>query len=112
MEEKKMEEKKFLGGNLTKKLTFGLTWLLAVVFGWGWIAALVVLIVDKDKLDLEEKREMVEVIVCAVASIVLSFTVVVPLIIWVCSIIACVKAFTDKSFQIPGAYHIAKAIIK
>ena len=107
-----MEEKKFLGGNLNKKLTFGLTWLASILLGFGWVVALIVLIVDKDKLDVEEKREMASVIICAIAATVLSVTVVVPLYVWICSIIACVKAFTDGTFQSPGVYHIAKAIIK
>ena len=107
-----MEEKKFLGGNLNKKITFGLTWLLQVLFGFGWILALVVFFVDKDKLDVEEKREMMSVAMLAALSFVLSFTVICPIVLWVFALIACIKAFTGKSFKAPGAYHLAKLFIK
>ena len=107
-----MEEKKFLNGTLTKKVTFGLIWLLQAITGLGWILALVVFLMDKDTLDLEEKRELVACFVCAIAGAVLSFTFLVPIYITVCAVIACVKAFTGSTFNIPGAYHIAKAIIK
>ena len=99
-------DKKFLKGNLARNITFGLCWLL------GWLPAVIVWIVDKDELDLEDKRELASMIICAVASIVLSLTFIVPMYIGVCQIIACVMAFMGKSFQIPGVYHIAKAIIK
>lgn len=99
-------EKKYLNGNLSRNITFGLCWLL------GWIPALIVWLVDKDNLDLEDKRELASIIICAIAGTVLSLTVIVPLYVGVCGIIACVMAFMSKSFQIPGVYHIAAAIIK
>ena len=109
-------EKKYLNGSLTRNVTFGLCWLLGFfsigAIGLGWVAALVLLIIDKDVLDLEDKRELASIIICAAASTVLGVTGIVPLYIFVCSIIACVQAFTGKVFQIPGVYHIAAAIIK
>ena len=105
-------EKKYLKSNLTRNVAFGLSWLLQAVLGCGWIAAIVLLIVDKEVLDTEDKRELVSIIVCTVAAVVLSITCVVPLYVFVCTIIACIKAFMGKTFQIPGVYHIAKAIIK
>ena len=99
-------DKKYFKGNLARNIAFGLCWLL------GWIPAVIVWILDKEVLDTEDKRELVSIIVCQVAAVVLSITCVVPLYVGVCAIIACVKAFMGKSFQIPGIYHIAKAIIK
>lgn len=99
-------DKKYFKGNLARNIAFGLCWLL------GWIPAVIVWILDKEVLDTEDKRELVSIIVCQVAAVVLSITCVVPLYVGVCAIIACVKAFMGKSFQIPGVYHIAKAIIK
>ena len=105
-------DKKYFKGNLARNITFGLSWLLQAVFYIGWIPAVIVLILDKEVLDTEDKRELVSIIVCAVAGAVLSITCVVPLYVFVCTIIACIKAFMGKSFQIPGVYQIAKAIIK
>ena len=99
-------DKKYFKGNLARNIAFGLCWLL------GWIPAVIVWILDKEVLDTEDKRELVSIIVCQVAAVVLSITCVVPLYVGVCAIIACIKAFMGKTFQIPGVYHIAKAIIK
>ena len=99
-------DKKFLKGNLARNITFGLCWL------FGWLPAVIVWIVDKEILDVEDKRELASMIICVVASIVLSLTFIVPLYVFVCQIIAAIQAFMGKSFQIPGVYHIAKAIIK
>ena len=105
-------EKKYLSGNLTRNIAFGLTWLLYALTSFGWIAAIVLLLIDKDVLDIEDKRELVSVIIVAALACVLAITFIVPFAAWVCSIIACIQAFMGKSFQIPGVYHIAKAIIK
>ncbi len=99
-------EKKYFKGNLSRNITFGLCWL------FGWIPALIVLILDKDVIDLEDKRELVAILVGAVASIVLSLTFIVPLYVWVVAVIACIMAFLDKPFKAPGLYQIAAAIIK
>lgn len=99
-------DKKYFKGHLARNIAFGLCWLL------GWIPAVIVWILDKEVLDTEDKRELVSIIVCQVAAVVLSITCVVPLYVGVCAIIACIKAFMGKTFQIPGVYHIAKAIIK
>ena len=105
-------EKKYLSGNLTRNIAFGLTWLLSALTSFGWIAAIVLLLIDKDVLDIEDKRELVSVIIVAALAYVLAITLIVPFAAWVCSIIACVMAFTAKPFKIPGVYQIAAAIIK
>lgn len=99
-------EKKYLKGNLSRNITFGLCWL------FSWIPAVIVWIVDKDELDLEDKRELASIIICAIAGTVLSLTFIVPLYVGICGLIAAIMAFMGKSFQIPGVYHIAAAIIK
>lgn len=99
-------DKKYLKGNLARNITFGLCWF------FGWLPAVIVWIVDKDILDVEDKRELASMIICIIAATVLALTFIVPMYIGVCQIIACVMAFMGKSFQIPGVYHIAKAIIK
>lgn len=104
-------EKKFLGGNVKKNVFFTLCWALTAVVGIGFILAIVSLVMDKEQ-DVEEKRENVSVIVAAVAAGVLSITGLVPLYVFICSIIAAVKAYKGDTFHIPGVYHIAKAIIK
>ena len=111
-------DKKYFKGNLARNITFGLSWLLQAVLGCGWIAAIVLLIVDKEVLELEDKRELVSIIVSAAITVVLHvlfiliITEIANFALFVCVVIACVKAFMGKSFQIPGVYHIAKAIIK
>jgi hypothetical protein len=106
MEEIKME-KKYFGGNLDKNVGFGLAWLFA------WISALIMFIMDKDTLDLEEKRELVSIFVCSVAAVVLSFTGIVPVAISIVCLVNAILGFVGKgTFKVPGAYHIAAAIIK
>ena len=104
-----MEEKKILG--MEKKVAFGLIWLLQAIFGIGWIVAIIVLVAEKT-IDIEEKREMVSVIVLAALSAILSLTFIVPLVACIFAIIACVKAFQGGSWKVPAAYQIAAAIIK
>ncbi len=102
-------EKKYLNGSLSRNITFGLSWLL------GWLPAVIVWLVDKDKLDLEDKRELASMIIAAVISYVCAATIIggiISLAIAVCCIIAAIQAFMGKSFKIPGVYHIATAIIK
>ena len=101
-------EKKLLGGNLAKNITMGLSW----IPGIGWILALVSFIMDGKELDVEEKREFVSIFVCAVVAGVLGITAIVPIVVAVFQIIALINAFQGKSFKVPGAYHIAAAIIK
>ena len=92
--------------SIRRNVLFGILWI------FGWIPALILLIVEKDVFDREDKRELISIIICSGAAAVLSFTFVVPLYAVVCSIIACVYAFQGKSFKVPGAYHIAAAILK
>lgn len=101
-------EKKLLGGNLDKNIVMGLSWIV-------WVFGLVAFIIDFKTLDVEEKREFVSIFACVVAGTVLACTVigvVVSVVIAVFMIIACVNAFMGKSFKVPGAYHLAAAIIK
>ena len=101
-------EKKYFGGKLDKNVAFGLSWLPYV----GAIIAIIQFILDKDVLDVEEKRDLVSVFVVAVVDIVLSVTVIVPALLFVLWVIKCIMTFMGKEFKIPGAYHIAAAIIK
>lgn len=98
-------EKKYFGGNMEKNVAYGLCWLPFI----GWIISLVMFIMDKDTLDLDEKRELVSIFICAI----LGYIPVLGTVILVVTIIKCIMAFLSKpSFQVPGAYHIAAAIIK
>ena len=71
-----------------------------------------VIILDFKVLDLEEKRELVSVLVAWAVGMLLGVTVIVPIVVLVFAVIAAVNAFQGKSFKVPGAYHIAAAIIK
>ena len=104
-------EKKFLGGNVGKNIFFTLCWALTSFVGVGFILAIISLVMDKEQ-DVEEKRENVSVIVATAVAMLGSITLLLPLYIFVCGIIAAVKAYKGETFQIPGVYHIAKAIIK
>ena len=98
-------EKKYLAGKLDKNVAFGLSWLIGI-FG------IVEFIVDKDVLDIEEKRDLVSMFVMWAATVVLSVTLIGGLICGVVVIIKMIMSFIGKEFKIPGAYHIAAAIIK
>ena len=104
-----METKKLLAGNLNKNITMGLAWLIPIF-------AIVAFIIDFKTLDVEEKRAYVSIFACCVIAGVLACTIigiVVSLVVSVFMIIAAIKAFMgDYSFKVPGAYHIAAAIIK
>ena len=110
-----MDEKKYLNGNLTRKLCFGLSWFLNIAV-IGWILALFTLIVDKKELSLEDRRELVSVIASSALRVVINVIPVIgqiaSLVFLVFEIIAGVKALKGETFQVPGAYHIAVAIIK
>lgn len=102
-------EKMLFGGKVKKNIVFGLSFLII-----PWIA-LVSLIMDKDQLDVEEKRELVSVFFAMAIAVVAAFTligIVVSAAVGVCCIIAAIQAFRGKTFHIPGAYHLAKLIIK
>lgn len=100
-----MENKKLLGGKLDKNIVMGLSWIC-------WIFALIAFLIDFKTLDLEEKREFVSIFICVAVSIVLGISVLVPIVILVFAVIAAINAFMGKSFKVPGAYHLAAAIIK
>lgn len=98
-------EKKLLNGSLDKKIVMGISYLIPIF-------ALVAFIVDFKTLDLDEKREFVSIFIAVVVAMVLGVTFIVPVAVAVCAIIAAINAFMGKSFKIPGAYHLAAAIIK
>ena len=104
-----METKKLLGGKLDKNITMGISWLIPI-FG------IVACIIDFKDLDLEEKRAFVSIFACCAIAFICACTIigsVVSLAVSVCMIISAIKAFMgDYSFKVPGAYHIAAAIIK
>ena len=101
-------EKKLLNGSMDKKIVMGLSWIPCI----GWMFGLVAFILDLKTLDVEEKREFVSIFVCAAVSIVLGITIIVPVVVSVFMIIAAINAFMGKTFKVPGAYHLAAAIIK
>lgn len=105
-----MEEKKYLG--MSRNAFFCLTWILMALTSLGWIVALIVFLQEHGNMEVEFKRDLVSVFVSAIAAYVLSCTVIVPLYLFVCSIIAAVKAYQGGSFKIPGVYQIAAAIVK
>ena len=94
-------EKKYFGGKLDKNVAFGLSWLPFI----GWIIAIIQFILDKDVLDLEEKRELVSVFVVAVVAFFLP-------ILEILNLVKAIMFFVGKEFKVPGAYHLAAAIIK
>lgn len=100
-------EKKLFGGNINKNIVMGLSWIPFL-----WLLGLIAFIVDFKTLDVEEKREFVSIFVCAAVSIVLGITIIVPVVVSVFMIIAAINAFMGKTFKVPGAYHLAAAIIK
>lgn len=100
-----MEAKKLLGGKVNKNIVMGLSWLIPI---FGVIA----FIIDFKNLDVEEKREFVSIFVCAVVVAVLAISVIVPIVVFVFMVIAAINAFMGKTFKVPGAYHLAAAIIK
>ncbi len=103
-----METKKLLGGSLNKNIVMGLSYIIPL-FG------IIAFIIDFKTLDVEEKRDFVTIIVACVIATVVAFTLIGMLlsgVIGVLMIVAGIMAFMGKSFKIPGAYHIAKAIIK
>jgi uncharacterized membrane protein len=100
-----MEKKKLLNGSLDKNIVMGLSWLVPLF-------ALIAFIIDFKTLDVEEKRQFVSIFACLVISWVLVITIVGPFVVLVFEIIAMIKAFMGQDFKVPGAYHIAAAIIK
>lgn len=105
-------EKKYLNGNLEKKIAYGLCWLPFI----SWIGALILLIVDKETLDLEDKRELVSIIATTAIALILAATVVLAplgIIIEIVMLVNAILYFVGKdAFKMPGAYQIACAIIK
>ena len=100
-------EKKYLAGNLDKNVAFGLAWLL------NYVGALILLIVDWNTLDVEEKRELVMIVETPIVVFALFWTIIVPAAMAVVCILNIIFAFIGKPIiKIPGLYQIAAAIIK
>lgn len=103
-----MEGKKYFSGKLDKNVAFGLSWLI-------WPVAIIEMILDKDVLDVEEKRDLVSLFVILVLGTVLAATLLLSPLAGLLGILVIVKAimtFMGKEFKIPGAYQIAAKIIK
>ena len=100
-----------LSNNILKPI---INWLLALIFGANSLSEVFTFLkrVDKDILDIEEKRDLVSMFVMWVATAVLSVTILGALVLGVVVIIKMIMSFMGKEFKIPGAYHIAAAIIK
>ena len=105
-------EKKFLGGRVEKNVFFALCYALNCLGGLGWIIAVVSWIMDKDLVDVEDKREFVSMIIAWAIGTLFILTGLVPLAVIVLCLIAAFKAYKGQTFHIPGAYHLAKLIIK
>lgn len=94
-------DKKYLKGSLNKNIAFGLAWL-------AWPFAIVLLILDKDTLTREEKVNIVSIFVCAVAC----YIPVVCIVAAVFVIIAMIKAFMGKEYNVPLASKLAEKFVK
>ena len=103
-------ETKILG--MDKKTAAGVTWLIQTVLGLGWILSIIALVTAKDELNLEEKRDYVSVVVVAALCMVLGWTFIIPVVGFVFSLIACIKAFKGEQWQIPGVYQLASLFVK
>lgn len=92
-------DNKYLNLSLNKKITFGLAWLL-------WPVAVLVLIFDKDKLDHQDKKEIITSLVCNVAACIIG-------LIYIVNVIEAIKIFTNKeAFEVPLASKLAEKFIK
>ncbi len=121
-------EDKVLGGSLEKKLFYGLSWILALFFPTiSIVLNIIVLITDKDKLTLEDKRNSVSIFVMQAFGIICGLVMIIPIIGWVIGciallvwavfatifcIIAAIKAFNKEEYKIPLVYPIASSFVK
>ena len=92
-------DKKYLKGNLNKNIAFGLAWLV-------WPLAVVMLILDKEVLEREEKKELITALVCSAASCIVG-------LVFIVNVIEAIKTFTNKeTFEVPLASKLAEKFLK
>ena len=112
-----MEEKKYLG--MPTNVCFGLTW-LCFIFG------IVLLAIEHEKMEREDKVEVVScfvffgfwIIVSTICSIVFGLLElswigsIIMLGLWVIALVKMILAFMGKEFKLPVAYQIAEGFVK
>lgn len=112
-----MEEKKYLG--MPRNVNFGLTW-LCFIFG------IVLLAIEHEKMDREDKVEVVScfvfmgfyIIVTTICSIVFGLlelgwiTTIIGLVLYVIAIVKMILAFVGKEWKLPVAYQMAEKFVK
>ena len=104
-------EKKTLG--MKNNVFYGLCWLLMVVPFTEWIAAVLAIVaLIKGGNDLEEKRDLVALIVAFVVKIPFCWMVIPYFYVLGGAVVVCIARFQSKTNYIPGIYHIAKLFIK
>ena len=112
-----MEEKKYLG--MPRNVNFGLTW-LCFIFG------IVLLAIEHEKMDREDKVEVVScfvffgfyIIVMTIVSIVFGLlglpvvSTIISLVLWVVALVKMILAFCSKEWKLPVAYQLAEKFVK
>lgn len=112
-----MEEKKYLG--MTRNVNFGLTW-LCFIFG------IVLLAIEHEKMDREDKLEIVSCFVCAglwiTVDIICGIVFGILGLGWIASLISAVfyiffivkmiMSFMGKEWKVPCAYQMAEKFVK
>ena len=116
-----MEEKKYLG--MPRNVNFGLTW-LCFIFG------IVLLAIEHEKMDREDKVEVVScfvffgfyIIVMTIVSIVFGIvfgllqlgwiSTIISILLWVVALVKMILAFCSKEWKLPVAYQLAEKFVK
>ena len=112
-----MEEKKYLG--MPRNVNFGLTW-LCFIFG------IVLLAIEHEKMDREDKVEVVSCFVymgfCMIVSIVFGIvfgllqlgwiSTIISTLLWVVALVKMILAFCSKEWKLPVAYQLAEKFVK
>ena len=112
-----MEEQKYLG--MPRNVNFGLTW-LCFIFG------IVLLAIEHEKMDREDKVEVVScfvlfgfyIIVMTIVSIVFGLlglpvvSTIISLVLWVVALVKMILAFCSKEWKLPVAYQLAEKFVK
>lgn len=104
-------EKKTLG--MSNNVFYGLCWLLMVVPTVEWIAVVLAIIaLVKGGNELEEKRDLVALIVAFVVKCMFCWLFFPYFYVLGAAIVVCIARFQGKTNYIPGVYHIAKLFVK
>ena len=113
-----MEEKKYLG--MPRNVNFGLTW-LCFIFG------IVLLAIEHEKMDREDKVEVVScfvymgfwMIVSSILTIIFSIilqlgwiSTIISTLLWVVALVKMILAFCSKEWKLPVAYQLAEKFVK